>query len=91
MTLAAWGRAICILPIRAYQRFISPLLPPACRYYPTCSEYAAEAILRHGIIKGTCLAIKRLSRCHPWGGSGYDPVPPVQKDSSWRHDPDARK
>lgn len=91
MTLAALGRTICILPIRAYQRFVSPLLPPACRYYPTCSEYAAEAILRHGIIKGTFLAIKRLSRCHPWGGSGYDPVPPAQKDSSRRHDSDARK
>ncbi|MBQ9537152.1 MAG: membrane protein insertion efficiency factor YidD [Desulfovibrionaceae bacterium] len=68
-------RLFCILPIRFYQLCISPLLPPACRYYPTCSAYAVEAILRHGIVYGGWLALKRLARCHPWGGSGYDPVP----------------
>ena len=66
---------LLILPIRFYQRFISPLTPPACRYTPTCSQYAVEAIRRHGPVRGLWLAIKRISRCHPWVGSGYDPVP----------------
>ncbi len=66
---------LLILPIRFYQRFISPLTPPACRYTPTCSQYAVEAIRRHGPVRGLWLAIKRIRRCHPWGGSGYDPVP----------------
>lgn len=61
--------------IRVYQYGISPLLGPKCRFTPTCSHYAAEAIQKHGIIKGTILAVKRISRCHPRGGSGYDPVP----------------
>lgn len=62
--------------IRAYQLLISPLFPPSCRYYPSCSHYAAEAITRHGPWHGTLLAAGRLLRCHPWGGgSGYDPVP----------------
>ena len=61
--------------IRGYQLLISPVLGPSCRYLPTCSDYAAEAILRHGALGGGWLALKRLSRCHPWGGSGYDPVP----------------
>lgn len=64
-----------ILPIKFYQHFISPLTPPMCRYTPTCSHYAVEAIMKHGPIKGTWLAIKRICRCNPWGGSGYDPVP----------------
>ncbi|MEN2992435.1 MAG: membrane protein insertion efficiency factor YidD [Bacteroidia bacterium] len=58
-----------------YQRFLSPLLPPSCRYVPTCSEYAKEALRRYGLWKGLWLALRRFSRCHPWGGSGYDPVP----------------
>ncbi|MBO5250146.1 MAG: membrane protein insertion efficiency factor YidD [Muribaculaceae bacterium] len=66
---------LLILPIRFYQTCISPMLPKACRYTPTCSQYAIEAIERHGLIKGFWLAIKRICRCHPWGGSGYDPVP----------------
>jgi uncharacterized protein len=61
--------------IRAYQLALSPLLPPACRYLPTCSEYAAEAIAVHGAARGSWLALRRLLRCHPWGGSGFDPVP----------------
>ncbi|HSK21353.1 MAG TPA: membrane protein insertion efficiency factor YidD [Longimicrobiales bacterium] len=64
-----------LLMIRGYQRGISPFLPPACRFTPTCSEYAAEAIRRHGPAHGSWLAARRLMRCHPWGGSGYDPVP----------------
>lgn len=66
---------VLILPIRFYQRCISPLTPPACRFTPTCSQYAVEAIRKHGPFKGFWLAVERISRCHPWGGSGYDPVP----------------
>ena len=77
--MAGIVRRLCILPIRLYQRFVSPLLPPACRFTPTCSAYAAEAILRHGIARGGWLALRRLMRCHPWGGSGYDPVPPPRR------------
>lgn len=66
---------ILILPIRLYQILISPMLPAACRFTPTCSQYAVEALRRHGPLKGGWLAVKRICRCHPWGGSGYDPVP----------------
>lgn len=61
--------------IRFYRAAISPLLPPACRYEPTCSEYARIAIERHGAGRGSWLALRRLARCHPFGGSGWDPVP----------------
>ncbi len=61
--------------IRLYQLLISPLLGPRCRFQPTCSQYAAEAIARHGCLRGGWLALRRLLRCHPWGGQGYDPVP----------------
>lgn len=64
-----------LLIIRCYQRFVSPLLGPHCRYTPTCSQYAYEAIFRYGCLTGGFLAIKRLLRCHPWGSYGYDPVP----------------
>lgn len=61
--------------IKIYQWIISPILGPKCRYNPTCSHYAVEALKKYGVFKGTWLAIKRISRCHPWGGHGYDPVP----------------
>lgn len=64
-----------ILPIRFYQTAISPLTPPSCRFTPTCSEYARQALIKHGPVKGLTLAIRRILRCHPWGGEGYDPVP----------------
>ena len=61
--------------VRFYQICISPLKPPTCRFNPTCSAYAIQALRKHGPIKGLYLTIKRLLRCHPWGGNGYDPVP----------------
>ena len=72
-------RRLFVLPIRFYQLVISPVLPPACRFYPTCSAYALEAIMTHGVLRGGWLALRRLARCHPWGGSGYDPVPPARR------------
>lgn len=66
---------LLLLLIRFYQICISPLKPPTCRYVPTCSQYALEAIRKYGPFRGGWLAFKRLLRCHPWGGSGYDPVP----------------
>lgn len=68
-------KKILIILIRFYQGAISPHLPAACRYQPTCSQYAVEAISKHGALRGGWLAVKRIARCHPWGGSGYDPVP----------------
>ena len=62
------------LSIRLYQLVISPMFPHSCRYLPACSQYANDAIYQYGLLRGGWLAIKRLSRCHPWGGSGYDPV-----------------
>jgi putative membrane protein insertion efficiency factor len=67
--------AVLLLPIRFYQVCISPMTPPSCRFTPTCSEYARQALVKHGPIKGLWLAVRRILRCHPWGGSGYDPVP----------------
>ncbi|MFN3873741.1 MAG: membrane protein insertion efficiency factor YidD [Ignavibacterium sp.] len=64
-----------IILIKIYQIFISPLFPSSCRYNPTCSHYTLEALKKYGLLKGLWLGIKRISRCHPWGGSGYDPVP----------------
>ncbi|HIY76351.1 MAG TPA: membrane protein insertion efficiency factor YidD [Candidatus Sphingobacterium stercorigallinarum] len=64
-----------LLLIRVYQLFISPLLGANCRYIPSCSQYGKEAIVKHGPFKGGWLAIKRILRCHPWGGHGHDPVP----------------
>ena len=61
--------------IKLYQWIISPLIGPKCRFTPTCSQYAIEALKKHGVFKGLWLTVKRLGRCHPWGGHGYDPVP----------------
>jgi len=67
-------KSIALFLIKIYRIFISPLLPPSCRFYPTCSLYAQEAIIHYGIIKGVWMSIKRLSRCHPFNPGGYDPV-----------------
>lgn len=72
------ARILAIGLIRGYQLLLSPVLPASCRYQPTCSAYAIEAIQRHGALAGSWLAAKRLGRCHPWGGSGYDPVPDTE-------------
>lgn len=66
---------ILLLPIYFYKAVISPVLPPACRFTPTCSTYAVEAIKKHGPLRGLYLAVRRIMRCHPWGGQGHDPVP----------------
>ncbi|MCC7055917.1 MAG: membrane protein insertion efficiency factor YidD [Chitinophagales bacterium] len=67
--------SIFLLLIKVYQLFISPLLGPSCRYTPTCSRYAAQAIKKYGPFKGGFMALRRILRCHPWGGHGHDPVP----------------
>jgi putative membrane protein insertion efficiency factor len=67
--------------LKAYKRLVSPLLPPACRYVPTCSEYAAEAVARHGVVRGTMLACWRLLRCNPLAHGGFDPVPKKKLES----------
>ncbi len=74
--LRAGLNALLILLVRLYRWFISPLIPPRCRYQPTCSAYAIQALQSHGPIKGSWLTLRRIARCHPFGGSGYDPVPP---------------
>ena len=75
MSPAGAVRAFLLGLIRLYQLTLSPWLGTRCRYEPTCSKYAAEALERHGVVRGVWLAAKRLGRCHPWGPSGYDPVP----------------
>ena len=67
--------ALLVAPIRFYQRYLSPLKPPSCRFTPPCSQHAAEALRQPGPLRGPHLAVRRILRCHPWGGSGYDPVP----------------
>ncbi|UXP32181.1 membrane protein insertion efficiency factor YidD [Reichenbachiella agarivorans] len=68
-------KKVAIIPILIYQYSISPLFPSSCRYSPTCSQYMKEAIMKHGVWKGMKLGFTRIGKCHPWGGSGYDPVP----------------
>jgi putative membrane protein insertion efficiency factor len=68
-------RTIFVGIIRFYQRFISPLTPPSCRFHPTCSEYTRQAIVRHGVVKGVWLGIRRILKCHPFHPGGFDPVP----------------
>ncbi|MCW9034504.1 MAG: membrane protein insertion efficiency factor YidD [Rhodospirillales bacterium] len=70
------------LLVRGYQLVISPIFPASCRYHPTCSSYAMQALQGHGALKGGWLALKRIGRCHPWGGSGYDPVPELHPSNT---------
>jgi len=76
-SFAVLARQLIVLPIRFYQYCISPLFPAACRFYPSCSNYALQAILCHGIARGGWLGLRRLVRCHPWSPGGYEPVPPA--------------
>lgn len=73
-------QGLLILPIRFYQYVISPMVGPRCRFVPTCSQYTIEAIRHHGPLKGLWLGLRRVTRCHPWGGHGYDPVPGTEPD-----------
>lgn len=77
-------RRIAIFLIRGYQLLLSPLLGAHCRFDPTCSSYAIQAIQEHGTVRGSWLAARRIGRCHPWGGHGYDPVPPGPSSASAR-------
>ena len=74
-TLSQLAASLLCLPILFYQSVISPFTPPSSRFTPPCPAYPRQALLKHGPIRGSWLALKRLLRCHPWGGSGYDPVP----------------
>jgi uncharacterized protein len=78
-------RAALIAPIRLYQLTLSSLVGFNCRYAPSCSAYAIEAIATHGAVRGVWLGLKRILRCHPWGGSGYDPVPALHRDCHHHH------
>ena len=88
MTLA---QRLLILPIRFYKRCISPLYPPCCRFYPSCSTYALQAIEIHGPVKGLWLAVRRILRCHPGNPGGFDPVPPLSTDHPSAHDADSQE
>jgi putative membrane protein insertion efficiency factor len=79
-------RRVLVLLIRGYQRFLSPLTPPTCRFYPSCSAYAVIALERHGVVKGTRLAVWRILRCNPWNPGGVDDVPPAGSHRRHPHD-----
>lgn len=74
----AWSTAPLVGIIKLYQWFVSPLLGPRCRFYPSCSSYACEALGHHGVLRGSWLAVRRISRCHPFHPGGFDPVPPAR-------------
>lgn len=73
--------------VRAYQLLLSPVLPPSCRFTPSCSAYAIEALVRHGAVRGSWLALRRIGRCHPWNDGGYDPVPEPKCTAAGDHAP----
>lgn len=75
-------KSLALLIIKIYKNCLSPFLPRACRFLPTCADYAAEAIAEHGVARGGALAVRRICRCHPFGGEGFDPVPPHHKKVS---------
>ncbi|MEL6302187.1 MAG: membrane protein insertion efficiency factor YidD [Pseudomonadota bacterium] len=74
------AQRVALKLIQGYQRWISPMLGSNCRFQPTCSRYCAEAIQAHGVLRGGWLGLRRVCRCHPWGGQGYDPVPGVESE-----------
>ena len=79
------GRRFAVALLRGYQYFLSPLLGNNCRYTPTCSQYSVEAIERYGVLRGSWLTLRRLARCHPWGGQGYDPLPGTDAEDTPHH------
>jgi len=81
MTASDTVARVVALPIRFYRYVISPLMGPSCRFTPSCSAYGIEALERHGAVRGLWLVGRRIMRCHPWGGAGYDPVPPGERRS----------
>lgn len=85
VTSPSFGAKLLLLPIYFYRYAISPLIGPRCRFYPTCSTYAVEAIKLHGALKGGWLVLKRIARCHPWSEGGEDPVPPVNRKACCEH------
>jgi uncharacterized protein len=86
--MTRFPKTLLLTLLRGYKRALSPFLPPACRYVPTCSDYAAEAIERHGAFRGSVMAIWRVLRCHPFVRGGYDPVPVSMKDATAAGPPD---
>lgn len=84
------ARHIAVGLIRVYQYMLSPVMPMSCRYLPTCSHYACEAVTKHGVLRGGWLAVIRILHCHPWGGDGYDPVPEKIKSTAGHGDPEFR-
>lgn len=87
MSLTTATRAAVVAPIRAYQRWISPLTPPSCRFEPSCSHYAVGAVRTHGVLRGLPMAAWRILRCHPWSRGGYDPVPVARHAGDHRRRP----
>lgn len=84
-TARSWSPArLPVAVLRGYQRWVSPALPPTCRFYPTCSSYAIEALQVHGLVRGTALTTWRLLRCAPWHPGGIDPVPPARRPATAR-------
>jgi putative membrane protein insertion efficiency factor len=78
-TIQTLSKALLLGLIRAYQLVVSPVIPPSCRFTPSCSHYAAEAVMKHGSVRGTALAMGRICRCHPFNPGGHDPVPTVMR------------
>jgi putative membrane protein insertion efficiency factor len=77
-SVSSWVSSLLALPVRAYRLVLSPWMAPRCRFLPTCSDYAVQALQQHGPVTGVGLAVKRLLRCHPWGGSGLDEIPAIR-------------
>jgi len=73
-SLTAWPRLLILSLLHGYRAFVSPFLPPACRFHPTCSQYMIEAVMKYGVIRGVFMGVRRLLRCHPFSPGGYDPV-----------------
>ncbi|WP_130345354.1 membrane protein insertion efficiency factor YidD [Herbihabitans rhizosphaerae] len=84
----AW---VLLLPVHAYRKFIGPLLPPVCRFYPSCSAYAVESLTTHGAIKGSWLTLRRLAKCGPWHPGGLDPVPPRKRPGTTKTEAPAQQ